>query len=165
MKKYKIIILFIFNLLIDLAILSKYHFYGYNFSITIPIIMVLSMYAKKESVVYYSIFQGLVQDLSFGSILGVNTLIYYLISYYIFKYLRDYRYSLSYGWITLILVIFVKNIYFMIVNYIFVIAKNDFDIINILLKFSIEVVFSLVVFSVLNFIFTNKEKKRLKEIF
>ncbi|TFF63890.1 rod shape-determining protein MreD, partial [Helcococcus ovis] len=84
MKGLKIIILFILNLLIDLTILSKYNLYGVVPSITIPLIIVLSIYSKKEKIVYYGLFQGLLQDIAFGNTLGLKALLFYLISYYVY---------------------------------------------------------------------------------
>ncbi|MGY3776889.1 rod shape-determining protein MreD [Helcococcus sueciensis] len=164
-KRYLIIILFILNLIIDLSILSRYEFYGYTPSITIPIIVILAMFEKKESIVYYAILQGIFQDLSFGQVIGLNALLYYLISYYTFKNVKENQYSLSYGNISIIFAILFKNIFRLISSYL---INRKFYFVNIYdLVFTIiaELIFTLVIFAILHFIYSSMDKKRVKNLF
>lgn len=164
-KRYLIIILFILNLIIDLSILSRYEFYGYTLSITIPIIILISMFANKENIVYYAIFQGILQDLAFGQIIGLNALLYYLISYYTFKKVKDNQYNLSFGNIAVIVAVLFKNLFRLLSSYLVnhrLYFSNLYDLGFTLIS---ELIFTLIVFAILHFIYSSMDKKRMKNLF
>lgn len=164
-KRYLIIISFILNLIIDLSILSRYEFYGYTPSITIPIIIILSMFANKESIVYYAILQGIFQDLAFGQIIGLNALLYYLISYYTFKNVKDNQYNLSYGNIAVIFSVFFKNVFRIISSYLINRKLYFSDFYDLGFTLITELIFTLVIFAILHFIYSSMDKKRIKNLF
>ncbi|MFM1524956.1 MULTISPECIES: rod shape-determining protein MreD [Helcococcus] len=164
MKGLKIIILFIINLLVDLTILSKYNLYGVVPSITIPLIIVLSIYAKKENIVYYGLFQGLIQDIAFGNTLGVKALLFYLISYYVYSFNINEHKNLAKNYVYLIIAIIFKKIYVIVMN--LIIYRNPSVIFKELFNFSIliEIIVSLVFFTFINFIMYRIEKNKLRSI-
>ncbi|MDO4605337.1 MAG: rod shape-determining protein MreD [Helcococcus sp.] len=164
-KRYLIIILFILNLIIDLSILSRYEFYGYTPSFTIPIIIVLSMFANKESIVYYAILQGIFQDLAFGQIIGLNALMYYLISYYTFKNVKDNQYNLSYGNIVVILSVLFKNVFRIVSSYLISRRPYFSSIYDFVFTLITELIFTLIIFDILHFIYSSMDKKRIKNLF
>lgn len=164
-KRYLIVILFILNLIIDLSILSRYEFYGYTPSITIPIIIILSMFANKESIVYYAIFQGIFQDLAFGQIIGLNALLYYLISYYTFKNVKDNQYNLSYGNIAVILSVLFKNVFRIVSSYLINRTLYFSDFYDLGFTVITELIFTLIVFAILHFTYSSMDKKRIKNLF
>lgn len=164
MKKYKLIILFLLNIFIDLTILSRYQIYGVVPSITLPLIIVLSMYSQNESIVYYAILQGFIQDLAFGNIPGINALIYYIISYYTFNLNKRYSHNLFIGTIVLSISLFVKKVYLFIVDYIYSnnIVKSDivFKVKNYITEFLIL----FLIFIILQFIAFRLEKNRIRNL-
>lgn len=164
MKGLKIIILFILNLLIDLTILSKYNLYGVVPSITIPLIIVLSIYSKKEKIVYYGLFQGLLQDIAFGNTLGLKALLFYLISYYVYTLNINEHKNLAKNYLYLVIAIVLKKLYVIIMN--LVIYRNSNIIFKELFNFSIfvEILLSLVIFILINFIMYRIEKNKLRGI-
>lgn len=129
MKAIKYMLLFLFNLFLDLSILSRYNFFGYIPSITIPIIIILSIYNDDEKIVYYAIIQGIFQDVAFIGLLGVNTLIYYLISYYVYTNNYKKNYSYLYANISLLIALISKNI----ISILFNILLNIKDISSVFL--------------------------------
>lgn len=164
-KKFQIFILFILNLVIDLSILSRYQIFNFTPSITIPLIIVLSMFSEKESIVYYAILQGIFQDLAFGQVVGINALIFYLISYYTFKNVKDNQYSLSYGNICVILSILFKNIFRFISTYI--IGKSLYfnSIKDFLMSIILDIAFAMILFALIHIVFVNRDKKRVRDLF
>ncbi len=111
MRSIKLILLFLFNILLDLTVLSRFNINGYIFSITIPLIIILSLFNDNERIVYYAIFQGLLQDVIFDGVLGAKALFFYLIAYYTMKFDYKKNYSILYALLFLIISVFVENIF------------------------------------------------------
>lgn len=162
MRIFKIILLFIANLLIDLAILSKYNIYGVLPSISIPMIVVISMYYRSEKILYFSIFQGLFQDIAFNKVLGSSSLILYLISYYTRE--RDYKknFSIWHGFIFTFLGVLLSKISIFIINFI---SRNSIiysDVKLFLINILLELLIALVFYFIIYFIFYYLRKRKLR---
>lgn len=164
MKKHQIILLFIFNLLLDLVVLSRYQIFGFIPSVTIPIIIALSMFSTKESIVYYAIFQGFIQDLSFGSTIGLNALMYYLISYYMFKLNKNNNNNLIYAYLTIFFSLLFTKIYRLVTGYIFVSRNIRINIIEALRGFGFELLFMIIVFTLIHILISNIQKRRKRKL-
>lgn len=164
MKKRYIIILFIVNFILDFSILSRFEIFGIIPSVTIPIIIVLSMFARKESIVYYAIFQGLIQDLAFSNTLGLSALLFYLISYYIFKLNKNNNYKLLYGYSAIAISLFFSKIYSMVTNYLFVERSVDINIMDFIQTYFVEFLFMIIAFTLLHYIALLLEKRRVRNL-
>ncbi|WP_103981942.1 rod shape-determining protein MreD [Helcococcus massiliensis] len=130
MKKSKLVLIFILNFLIDYAILSRINISGVIPSISIPIIVVLSMSSRKESIVYYAIFQGIIQDLAFNNILGLTALLYYLISYKVFNLNKANKDNFAYAYIILTLSSLFANMYRLVSEFLFNREFFGFDLMS-----------------------------------
>lgn len=161
MRGFKIIILFLANLLIDLAILSKYQVFGVVPSITIPLIIVLSMFSNKENIVYYAVIQGIFQDVAFGKILGVSALLYYLISYYTIEFDRKKNFSLWYGMICTIIGIIFTRFGSMVINYLFN-RSISLAIKPLVFGTLSQVIISIIIYIIIYFIFYYFRKRKLR---
>ncbi|MDO4779209.1 MAG: hypothetical protein Q4A42_06615 [Tissierellia bacterium] len=111
MSKIKIVLLFIANIIIDLVLLSRYSIYGATLAISIPMIIILSMNSKTDSITYYAILIGLFKEVSFFPTIGIYALSYYLISYYSFKRSRLGGMSYKLGLLILIISVFLNYIF------------------------------------------------------
>lgn len=101
MKGIKIYILFFINLILDLAVFSRFNNFGFSLSMTIPTLIVISMNADREKITYYGIFIGFLIDIIFSELIGLRALVFYLISYYVFKNRKYKGNNLRYGMIAL----------------------------------------------------------------
>lgn len=164
MKKHQIIILFILNLLLDLVILSRYQIFGFIPSVTIPIIIALSMFSTKESIVYYAIFQGFIQDLTFANTIGLNALMLYLISYYMFKLNKNNNNNLIYAYLTILISLVFTKIYRLITGYIFINRNISINISEAFRGFVFELVFMIIVFTLIHIFISNIQKRQKRKL-
>lgn len=140
MRKSRLIIIFILNFLIDFAILSRINILGVIPSVSIPLIVVLSMFSRKESIVYYAIFQGLMQDLAFNNILGLNALLYYLISYYTFNLNKANSENFVYTYMILAISSICANVYRTLSEFIFASGLTNFKVLGFI-KYNLIYIF------------------------
>lgn len=160
MKRWKLILIFILNFLIEYSVLSRYQIYGIVPSITIPLIIVLSMESNKESIVYYAIFQGFIQDLAFSNTLGISALLYYLISFYMYRLNKNENsYNLLFGMVSIAISLLFSKLYRLIANYIFIDRTFNLQIFNFIKEYIIEFIFMAVVFCVFRFIAIRLDKR------
>lgn len=164
MSNIKIAILFIINLILDLAIFPRFNIYGASPTVAIALIVLLSMTAKSEKIVYYSIAMGLMFDIVFSNIFGIRALSYYLIAYYTFKKRKDKQLDFNYGIVALVLGTIFNEIYIYIVNFIKAGSVNlTSDIIYFLQYMIVELIFSIIIYSVfytiISRLITNENKK------
>lgn len=152
MKSIKFILLFLLNLLIDLTVLSKFNIGGYIPSMTLPLIIVMSIYNKNEKIVYYSIIQGLFQDVIFGGILGLKALYFYLIAYYTFKFDYKKNYNLIYANAALIISIIFKNILMLFRNFYYLNLGVKVLLIDTVSKTFYEIIISAIILVFIYFI-------------
>ncbi|WP_311487555.1 rod shape-determining protein MreD [uncultured Helcococcus sp.] len=150
MKKSRLIIIFILNFLIDYAILSRMNISGVVPSVTIPIIVALSMFSRKEGIVYYAIFQGLVQDLAFNNVLGLTAMLYYLISYYVFNLNKANRDNFVYTYIILALSGIFASVYRLISEFLFNREFFGFDL-TAFIKYNL--IYILMIFVIYPFVY------------
>lgn len=161
MRGFKIVILFLANLLIDLAILSKYQIFGVVPSITIPLIVVLSMFSNRENIVYYAVIQGMFQDIAFGKILGVSALIFYLISYYTYETDIKKNFNLWYGLSCTFLGVIFSKISHVVVGYLFD-KSMSLSMSSLIYGLIAQVIISVIIYIIIYFIFYYFRKKRLR---
>lgn len=164
MKIIKYILLFVFNLFVDLSVLSRFQVFGYSLSLTIPLIVVLSIYNDEdENIVYYAIIQGLFQDIAFNGLLGVNTLIFYLISYYTYKSNYKKNYSMLYGSIAVFLGVISQQIIKLLADF-----MNSISAVNISVNFSLlstilNIFSSLIIFIIIYVIGYHMRKTKIRK--
>lgn len=161
MRGFKIVILFLANLLIDLAILSKYQIFGVVPSITIPLIVVLSMFSTRENIVYYAVVQGMFQDVAFGKVLGVSALILYLISYYTYETDLKKSFNLWFGLSCTFFGTIFSKISHVVVNFLFD-KSMSVSIIPLVYGVIVQVIISIIIYFIIYFIFYYFRRKRLR---
>lgn len=161
MRGFKIVILFLANLLIDLAIISKYQIFGVVPSITIPLIVVLSMFSDRENIVYYAVIQGMFQDVAFGKILGVSALIFYLISYYTYETDIKKNFNLWYGLSCTFLGVNFSIISHVVVGFLFD-KSMSLSMSSLIYGLIAQVIISVIIYIIIYFIFYYFRKKRLR---
>lgn len=163
MKRSRLILLFFINFLLDYALLSRYQILGVVPSISIPLIIILAMYADNENIVYYAIFQGFLHDIAFADILGVNALLFYLIAYYIYNLNKNNVNKLFYGFLAIFISLIFSKIYTLILDYIYT-RKLDIDIANFVKLFIIEFLLMSIIFTVFYIIANKVYKNRIKNL-
>lgn len=164
MKIIKYTLLFVLNLFLDLSVLSRFQLFGNTLSLTIPLIIVLSIYnSEDENIVYYAIIQGLFQDIAFNGILGLNILTFYLISYYTYKNNYKDNYSVLYGSIAVFLGVITEQIIKLIVS--FMNNINDFSMsVNFSLLATVSnILISLIIFIIIYVIGYYMRKTRMRK--
>lgn len=150
MKKSRLIMIFILNFLVDYAILSRMNISGVVPSVTIPIIVALSMFSRKESIVYYAIFQGLVQDLAFNGVLGLNALLYYLISYYVFNSNKINKDNFVYTYIILALSSVFAGVYRLLSEFLF---NREFFGFDLMAFIKYNLIYIIMIFIIYPFVY------------
>lgn len=150
MKKSRLILIFILNFLIDYAILSRINISGVVPSVSIPIIVALSMFSRKESIVYYAIFQGIIQDLAFNNILGLTALLYYLISYKVFNLNKANKDNFAYAYIILALSSLFVTLYRLVSEFLFNREFFGFDLMSFV-KYNL--IHMLIIFIIYPFVY------------
>lgn len=148
MSRLKLVIIFIINMLFDIAILPRINIAGVTPYISIAIIVVLSMRAKSDKITYYAIFMGLLLDIASSTTLGIRMLSFYLISYYTYKLRSFDGNNFSYGFLATIISVVLNEIYLYCIK---ILSTGTFNIsllLDYVLKFLLlEVVISLILYT------------------
>lgn len=153
MNKFKLFIIFLINIFLDISILPKMSIYGVAPYISIAIIVVLSMRAKNDKITYYAILLGFLLDIAYGSILGTKMLSFYLISYYTYTLRRYDNDTYSYGLLATVISVIVNEIYLYSINILKSGTFNFSVLVNYVIKFlSIELIINVVFYTILYFL-------------
>lgn len=125
MKKLLIIILLIyFFSLLQATILNNFRFFGIKPDLLLVVIVILSVFLEWRWVLFYSLFAGILKDAFCFEPFGVNTVLFPLISYLVYKVSRK---------------ISVEDIYaLMVVVFAAVILNNS--IIRVIFVFSAKII-------------------------
>lgn len=166
MSRIKIIFLFILNIVLDLVVLPRYTFFGVYPGVSIPLLIMLSMSSKKESITYYAIVLGLFKDINYSTIIGIHALSYYLISYYSYK--RSIIGGLSYKLgLAILLISVIFNLIF--INSLSMISDGYFKFEKIIHYFKgpiiFEILMSVIIFSIIYIINKSIENINRKKYF
>ncbi|MGF0040351.1 rod shape-determining protein MreD [Peptoniphilaceae bacterium SGI.131] len=166
MNSIKIILLFIFSMIMDLVVLPKYLIFGVTVSVSIPLLIILSMRAKNENITYFAILLGLIRDINFTSVLGISALSYYLISFYSFKRNEYKKNDFSLGLLMLILSVLFN---FIFVSSLRMIARTSFSVTSLKNYFLgpifVELILSAIIFTAFYFIDNRIRHRKSKQYY
>ena len=81
MKALYIILISIFSLIIQSTILKHFTILGITPNLALIVLVCFSIFKGKYKGAFLGVFIGIIQDIIFSSVIGVNTLIYFLVGY------------------------------------------------------------------------------------